>query len=123
MYKISRKDYAQMYGPTVGDRVRLADTSLIVEVEKDYCVYGDEATVPKYEVMLDRCKDCKSKKIVVYDELLEETNGDVIENHRFDEVAKLEAQTADERFAFWRNELSRCIRCNACRNVCPACTC
>ena len=43
MYKISRKDYAQMYGPTVGDRVRLADTSLIVEVEKDYCVYGDEA--------------------------------------------------------------------------------
>ena len=30
MYKISRKDYAQMYGPTVGDRVRLADTSLIV---------------------------------------------------------------------------------------------
>ena len=86
-------------------------------------VYGDEVTVPKYEVMLDRCKDCKSKKIVVYDELLEEPNGDVIENHRFDEVAKLEAQTADERFAFWRNELSRCIRCNACRNVCPACTC
>ena len=43
MYKISRKDYAQMYGPTVGDRVRLADTALIVEVEKDYCVYGDEA--------------------------------------------------------------------------------
>lgn len=43
MYKISRKDYAQMYGPTVGDRIRLADTSLIVEVEKDYCVYGDEA--------------------------------------------------------------------------------
>ena len=43
MYRISRKDYAQMYGPTVGDRVRLADTALIVEVEKDYCVYGDEA--------------------------------------------------------------------------------
>jgi len=43
MIQISRKDYAQMYGPTVGDRVRLADTSLIVEVEKDYCVYGDEA--------------------------------------------------------------------------------
>ncbi len=47
----------------------------------------------------------------------------MIENHRFDEVAKLEAMTPDERFAFWQNELSRCIRCNACRNVCPACTC
>ena len=38
-------------------------------------------------------------------------------------VEKLEAMTPDERFAFWRNELSRCIRCNACRNVCPACSC
>lgn len=43
MIEISRKDYAAMYGPTTGDRVRLADTSLIIEVEKDYCVYGDEA--------------------------------------------------------------------------------
>ncbi len=43
MYEISRKEYAAMYGPTTGDRVRLGDTSLIVEVEKDYCVYGDEA--------------------------------------------------------------------------------
>ena len=31
--------------------------------------------------------------------------------------------TPEERFAFWRGELSRCIRCNACRNVCPACSC
>ena len=42
---------------------------------------------------------------------------------RFDEVQKLEAMTAEERYAFWRGELSRCIRCNACRNVCPACSC
>ncbi len=43
MNKISRKKYADMYGPTTGDRIRLADTSLILEVEKDYAVYGDEA--------------------------------------------------------------------------------
>ncbi|MGN0503388.1 MAG: urease subunit alpha [Ruminococcus sp.] len=43
MVEISRKAYADMYGPTVGDRVRLADTDLIVEVEKDYNVYGEEA--------------------------------------------------------------------------------
>lgn len=41
-YKISRKDYANMYGPTTGDRIRLADTDLIIEIEKDYAVYGDE---------------------------------------------------------------------------------
>lgn len=41
-YTISKKDYANMYGPTTGDRIRLADTDLIIEVEKDYAVYGDE---------------------------------------------------------------------------------
>jgi len=41
-FKISGKDYANMYGPTTGDKVRLADTELIVEVEKDYTVYGEE---------------------------------------------------------------------------------
>lgn len=40
--KISREKYAMMYGPTVGDKVRLADTSLVIEVEKDYTTYGDE---------------------------------------------------------------------------------
>src|SRR6476659_8161253 len=39
---ISRSVYADMFGPTVGDRVRLADTDLIVEVEKDFCTYGEE---------------------------------------------------------------------------------
>lgn len=41
--KISREKYSMMYGPTVGDRVRLANTDLYVEVEKDYTVYGEEA--------------------------------------------------------------------------------
>ena len=43
MSKISRAKYADMYGATTKDRIRLADTSLIIEVEKDYATYGDEA--------------------------------------------------------------------------------
>ena len=42
MVKISRKAYAEMFGPTTGDRVRLADTDLWVEVEKDFTIYGEE---------------------------------------------------------------------------------
>src|SRR6185369_9413990 len=42
MAKISRKEYAQLYGPTTGDAVRLGDTSLLAEVEHDYAVPGDE---------------------------------------------------------------------------------
>ena len=79
-------------------------------------------TVASKDVLLERCVNCKSKKHVAYDELLGE-EGEVLDSARFDEVAKLEAMTPDERFEFWQNELSRCIRCNACRDVCPACTC
>ena len=85
-------------------------------------IYGNKV-VKAADATADRCLACKSKKHVVYDELIGE-DGEVVEDcNRFDMVEKLEAMTPDERFAFWRGELSRCIRCNACRNVCPACTC
>ena len=84
-------------------------------------LYGDKKYV-KMDVMAERCLACKSKYHTIYDELLGE-EGEVMETGRFDEVEKLEAMTPDERFDFWRGELSRCIRCNACRDVCPACTC
>ena len=40
--KISREKYASIFGPTTGDRVRLADTELFAEVEQDFTVYGEE---------------------------------------------------------------------------------
>ncbi|WP_407952107.1 urease subunit alpha [Plantactinospora sonchi] len=43
MTGVDRRRYAALYGPTVGDRVRLADTNLLIEVEQDHCGYGDEA--------------------------------------------------------------------------------
>ena len=41
--KVTRKNYTSIFGPTVGDKIRLADTDLIIEIEKDFCSYGDEA--------------------------------------------------------------------------------
>lgn len=84
-------------------------------------LYGTE-TMPFYEAVSGKCADCKSKKHVVYDELIGE-DGDVLASRRFDMVEKLENMTSQERYDLWRGELSKCIRCNACRNVCPACTC
>jgi len=43
MFEMTRKQYASMYGPTTGDRIRLGDTSIIIEVERDLTVYGEEA--------------------------------------------------------------------------------
>lgn len=52
-YNIPRKQYAEMYGPTTGDRVRLADTNLIIEIEKDYTSYGDEVVFGGGKVIRD----------------------------------------------------------------------
>lgn len=77
---------------------------------------------PVKEMLSERCLNCKSGLHVTYDELIGE-EGEVKESGRFDMVEKIEAMTPEQRFEFWRGELSRCIRCNACRDVCPACTC
>ena len=51
--KISRQAYAEMFGPTTGDRLRLADTELIIEVEKDYTIYGEEVKFGGGKVIRD----------------------------------------------------------------------
>ena len=70
------------------------------------------------------CVNCQNKKPISCDELIGvEAEAPAVESSRMEMVEKLEAMTADERYSFWQNEFSRCIRCNACRNICPACTC
>lgn len=72
----------------------------------------------------DVCDSCAGKKIVSCDEYIEIDENSIFgESKRLDVLDKFEKMTADERHEFWKNEFSRCIRCNACRNVCPACTC
>lgn len=104
----------------VGDgilSVKAKDDKLVVDT-----LYDGEKEVDFSSVISERCSSCKSKKHVAYDELMGE-EGQEIDSNRFDEVARLEAMSEDERFAFWQSQLSKCIRCNACRDVCPACTC
>ncbi len=104
----------------VGDGISKIESD--VDNIKVETLFDGDKSIAKADVLAERCANCKSKKHVYYDELLGE-DGQVLDSNRFDEVAKLEAMTPDERFAFWQGHLSRCIRCNACRDVCPACTC
>ncbi|WP_376795514.1 urease subunit alpha [Thermogemmatispora sp.] len=55
---LPRRTYADLYGPTVGDRLRLADTALIIEIERDYTVYGDEVTFGGGKVIRDGMGQC-----------------------------------------------------------------
>jgi ferredoxin len=94
-------------------------------------LYG-EKRIPKADVLEERCEVCRGDAHVSCDEIiageavlpkLAATSGAVGEKDRFAVIEKLEAMSPAERFAFWQGELSRCVRCNACRNVCPVCTC
>ena len=78
MTAIDRRHYADMFGPTVGDRVRLGDTGLIAEVEHDFAVYGDECKFGGGKVLRDRqgqragvsdrdALDCVITNVVVID--------------------------------------------------------
>ncbi len=84
-------------------------------------VYGEKKVAYK-DAMLERCHVCKGKEHKIYDELLLDSV-DTCDGDRFECVDELDSLTPEEKFNFFRKELSKCIRCNACRNVCPACSC
>jgi urease subunit alpha len=67
MARISRQAYAEMYGPTTGDRVRLGDTALIIEVEHDHTVYGDEVKFGGGKVIRDGMGQCQRNDAEVVD--------------------------------------------------------
>ena len=84
-------------------------------------LYG-EKEVPYKDAMLERCHVCKGKDHMIFDEIIGESK-ETKDADRFAEVERIEAMSPEEKFAFFQKELSKCIRCNACRNVCPACSC
>ncbi len=84
-------------------------------------IYGEKTCAYK-DAMLERCHVCKGKEHKIYDELIGQS-ADTKDAERFAEVERIEAMKPEERFAYFQSELSKCIRCNACRNACPACSC
>lgn len=76
------------------------------------------------ECLYDKCLSCRYPNPVSYDQLLaEEVKPRGAVKERFKRVEELEKLSYDERFAYWSSHFDRCIRCFACRNVCPACNC
>ena len=118
----------ECFGKVDVEKIKAKGITGIVDIEENEdkltvkTLYGEELKVEKAEVALGRCLVCnkthqaKDEEIILHERPVRTLD-------RFDEVKKLEAMTEEERFAFWREQLSKCIRCNACRNVCPACSC
>ena len=66
MAKISRAAYADMYGPTTGDKVRLADTELFIEVENDLTTYGEEVKFGGGKVIRDGMGQSQISSCLLY---------------------------------------------------------
>lgn len=104
-----------------------AKTIISVAVAGDEVVvktaYG-EKRLAKADVLLNKCLQCKGAAYQIADEeLAEPLPVPQFKGDKFARVKEIEAMSAEERFAFWQQELSKCIRCNACRDICPACSC
>ncbi len=76
------------------------------------------------QIKYDKCITCVSPNPVVYDQVLgDEVKHSEDKEDRFKRVEEIEAMSPDERYNFWKEEFKRCLRCNACRDICPACSC
>ena len=64
--KMNRAAYAQMFGPTVGDKIRLADTDIVIEVEKDYTTYGEEVKFGGGKVIRDGMGQSREVSLIPY---------------------------------------------------------
>ena len=74
------------------------------------------------EVLAERCLECRANYPVIYDVLLGEKTKKKLEDP-FKSLDELETLSEKERWAFWAEQLSKCIRCYACRSACPMCYC
>ena len=99
-----------------------------VSRENSYIIgVGCDGTVAVDEMqdagLLERCRVCAKTEHKIFDELIGEEHKQREGGDRFAGVAEMEAMAPEARFEFWKEELAKCIRCNACRNACPVCTC
>ncbi len=85
-------------------------------------VKGKTVEMPFAEVMAGKCAICKYPNAVLRDTFVG-TERAGVEKDEFADLAAFEKMSLEERFKFWEEEMSRCIRCYACRNACPLCVC
>ena len=81
-----------------------------------------EKELPKEEVLAEKCLTCRYPNPVMVDQML----WDEVQpwgNDEYEDVKELEAKNPQERWEFWEDKFSSCIRCYACRNICPMCYC
>jgi len=84
---------------------------------------GFEKTLVRNEYLYPSCIVCKYRNPVIFDVLIGEKVTDKVEIDEYVEVSEYEKKSAEERWEYFTKEISKCIRCYACRQACPMCYC
>ena len=97
----------------------------VIETDDTIQIKGDdfEKTLDKNEVLQQNCAICIHRNPVIYDELVADEVKEQTDVDRYEDVRHIEALSPDEKWDFFEDLLSTCIRCYACRNACPLCYC
>ena len=98
--------------------------AVVEEDDKNFIINtnGKTQKIPKDELIMDKCKTCEFPNPVIYDVLI----GDEIKTSKkpdYKKITSLENKKLDEKWSYWESQFEKCIRCYACRNVCPLCYC
>ena len=83
---------------------------------------GKKQKIPKKELVFDKCLVCEYPTPIIYDILVGEKVKPIGKDD-YKQVKDFEKKSLDDKWKFWEEQFSQCIRCYACRNVCPACYC
>ena len=84
---------------------------------------GQEIRLKKADVTAEKCMRCMYPNALAADTFVGEAREPAVTADEYADLAAFEALPLEERMAFWEKEMSRCIRCYACRNACPLCVC
>jgi ferredoxin len=98
-------------------KIHLEDDNFVLEWD------GGKKEVPKCDILEDKCKICVTRKPVIYDELVGEPDTEPVFKDEYLDVKELEDMSPEERAKYWNEQMSKCVRCYACRNACPLCYC
>ena len=92
------------------------EKNVVVELDKKRHSFS------KDKVLMDKCMDCTQPNTLIYNEFFgEKIKTDAKKDYT--RVEEIEALPLEKRWKFWSNQFAKCIRCSACRNVCPVCYC
>jgi formate dehydrogenase subunit beta len=124
---VDEKKIAEKIGGETPTSIEFAEGGKIAVTTAD----GRSVEIPAAEVLADRCLECQARVPVLCDVLVgkpaskdaagRDVRAKVERPYR--SLEKAEARSTEERWAFWKEQMSKCIRCYACRSVCPMCYC